>query len=61
MTDLTDTATDPLLLTTPDKIVSVRDLFGVDTDMTVPAFSTRDSHVPDVDDAYKFDPHTTGA
>src|SRR6201996_9136901 len=59
MTDLTDTATDPLLLTTPDKIVSVRDLFGVDTDMTVPAFSTRDAHVPDVDEAYKFDPQTT--
>src|SRR6201991_5176698 len=59
MTDLTDTATDPLLLTTPDKIVSVRDLFGVDTDMTVPAFSTPDSHVPEVDDAYRFDPQTT--
>ncbi len=59
MTDITDPATDPLLLHTPDKIVSVRDLFGVDSDMKVPAFSTRDSHVPEVDEAYRFDPQTT--
>jgi cobaltochelatase CobS len=43
----------------PDKMVSVRDAFGVDSDMTVPAFSTRDSHVPDIDEAYRFDPQTT--
>ena len=59
MTDITDPATDPLLLHTPDKMVSVRDLFGVDSDMKVPAFSTRDSHVPEVDEAYRFDPQTT--
>jgi cobaltochelatase CobS len=29
--------------------------------MKVPAFSERDSHVPDVDPAYKFDPETTRA
>jgi cobaltochelatase CobS len=27
--------------------------------MMVPAFSTRDSHVPDFDEAYRFDPQTT--
>jgi cobaltochelatase CobS len=50
---------DPLLTLTPDKKLSVRELFGVDSDMQVPAFSTRDPHVPDVDPAYKFDPQTT--
>ena len=37
----------------------MRELFGVDSDMMVPAFSTRDVHVPDVDPAYVFDPQTT--
>ncbi|NBB14507.1 cobaltochelatase subunit CobS [Caulobacter sp. SLTY] len=61
MADLTDTpsAADPLLTLVPDKQVSVRDVFGVDSDMMVPAFSHRDSHVPDLDEAYKFDPQTT--
>jgi len=55
-----DTQTeDPLLLLAPDKKVSVREIFGVDSDMMVPAFSTRDPHVPDLDEAYKFDPETT--
>ncbi len=52
-------ADDPLLKLVPDKSVSVRDVFGVDTDMKVPAFSTRDEHVPDIDEAYRFDPQTT--
>ena len=59
MTALTDTADDALLALVPDKMVSVRDVFGVDSDMKVPAFSVRDSHVPDFDDAYRFDPQTT--
>jgi cobaltochelatase CobS len=61
MADLTDnpTAADPLLTLVPDKQVSVRDVFGVDSDMKVPAFSHRDSHVPDLDEAYRFDPQTT--
>ena len=50
---------DPLLTLAPDRKVSVRELFGVDSDMMVPAFSTRDVHVPDVDPAYVFDPQTT--
>ena len=50
---------DPLLTLVPDKTVTVREAFGVDSDMKVPAFSTRDSHVPDLDEAYRFDPQTT--
>jgi cobaltochelatase CobS len=54
-------APDALLALTPDKKVSVRDTFGVESDMMVPAFSHRDSHVPDLDPAYQFDPETTRA
>jgi len=43
----------------PDSEVSVRDVFGIDIDMTVPAFSTREDHVPDADPTYVFDPDTT--
>jgi cobaltochelatase CobS len=50
---------DPLLLAAPDRKVKVRELFGIDSDMEVPAFSTADSHVPDIDDTYRFDPQTT--
>ena len=50
---------DTLLGLVPDKTVTVREAFGVDSDMKVPAFTHRDSHVPDVDEAYKFDPQTT--
>ena len=55
-----DTETqDPLLALLPDRKVSIREIFGVDSDMEVPAFSERDPHVPDIDPAYKFDPQTT--
>ena len=55
-----DTETqDPLLTLLPDRKVSIREIFGVDSDMEVPAFSVRDPHVPDIDPAYKFDPQTT--
>ena len=40
----------------PDLTVSVRDTFGIDSDLRVPAFSERDDHVPDIDDAYRFNP-----
>jgi len=50
---------DPLLSLLPDKKVSIREVFGVDSDMVVPAFSHRDPHVPDLDEAYRFDPQTT--
>jgi cobaltochelatase CobS len=50
---------DALLSAAPDRSVSVRDLFGVDSDMMVPAFSAADPHVPEIDEAYRFDPQTT--
>ncbi|GJH13363.1 AAA family ATPase [Caballeronia novacaledonica] len=43
----------------PDRKVSVRTLFGIDTDLQVPAFSTRDPHVPEIDEAYRFNPEVT--
>ena len=43
----------------PDIQVSVRDLFGIDTSLTVPAFSQRDDHVPEIDSAYQFNPEVT--
>ena len=45
----------------PDIKVSARQVFGIDTDMEVPAFSQATEHVPEVDDAYLFDPDTTMA
>jgi cobaltochelatase CobS len=50
---------DALLSAAPDRSVCVRDLFGIDSDMMVPAFSAADPHVPEVDEAYRFDPQTT--
>ena len=49
------------LMASPDKIAKVRDLFGVDSDMEVPAFSEADERVPDLDPTYVFDPDTTMA
>ncbi len=43
----------------PDLKVSVRQLFGIDTDLEVPAFSQPDQHVPDADPDYIFDKETT--
>lgn len=42
-------------LGSPDLSVSVRDTFGIDSDLQVPAYSVRDDHVPDVDPGYRFD------
>src|SRR6516164_2307088 len=50
---------DKLQSLAPDRTVTVREAFGVDSDMKVPAFSERDEHVPELDTAYKFDPQTT--
>ena len=55
-----DARTDTLLAA-PDKVVTARDLFGLDIDMEVPAFSEADERVPDLDPAYVFDPETTTA
>lgn len=43
----------------PDTTVSVRDVFGIDSDIRVPAYSETDAHVPDVDPDYLFDRDTT--
>jgi cobaltochelatase CobS len=43
----------------PDIQVSVRQTFGIDSDMQVPAFSQAGAHVPDLDEAYRFDHDTT--
>ena len=44
---------------TPDIQVSVRQTFGIDSELDVPAFSQPSEHVPSVDDAYRFDHDTT--
>src|SRR5438876_5054567 len=43
----------------PDMKVSIRQLFGFDSDMEVPAYSEADEHVPDIDSDYRFDKPTT--
>ena len=43
----------------PDMKVSVRQVFGLDVDMEVPAFSKSEEHVPDLDTDYVFDRDTT--
>src|SRR5687767_4423481 len=43
----------------PDMMVDVRNTFGLDVAMSVPAFSRPNEYVPDVDNAYVFDRETT--
>src|SRR4029078_7613395 len=43
----------------PDMKVSVRQVFGIDSDMEVPAYSEPDEHTPDIDPDYRFDKPTT--
>jgi len=43
----------------PDMKVSVRQVFGIDSDLEVPAYSEVDAHVPEVDADYRFDRATT--
>src|SRR6266566_4706651 len=43
----------------PDIKISVRQAFGIDSDLEVPAFSKPSEHVPDTDEAYRFDRDTT--
>ncbi len=45
----------------PDITISVRQTFGLDSDMQVPAFSQPTEHVPEIDEAYRFDRDTTVA
>ncbi|MEE8259182.1 MAG: AAA family ATPase, partial [Sphingomonadales bacterium] len=48
-------------LNLPDAKVKARDVFGIDIDMIVPAFTKVTEHVPAIDAAYVFDPVTTRA
>ncbi|HLI22893.1 MAG TPA: cobaltochelatase subunit CobS [Stellaceae bacterium] len=43
----------------PDITVSVRQTFGIDSELQVPAFSKSCDYVPDIDEAYRFDRDTT--
>ena len=43
----------------PDTTVSVKDVFGFDSTMVVPAYSVATEHVPDIDPDYLFDRQTT--
>ena len=43
----------------PDMKVSVRQVFGIDSDMEVPAYAEAEEHVPDLDPDYLFDRTTT--
>ncbi len=52
------TTADDLIAFAPDKTVSARE-FGVESDMKIPKFSKRTEYVPEIDDAYRFDPQTT--
>ncbi len=47
------------LMGAPDRMLKLRDAFGIDSDMEVPAFSEADERVPELDPAYVFDPDTT--
>ncbi|WP_147124480.1 cobaltochelatase subunit CobS [Shimia ponticola] len=44
---------------TPTRDVSVREVFGIDTDMVVKGFAEASDRVPETDPTYKFDPDTT--
>jgi cobaltochelatase CobS len=43
----------------PDTEVSVREKFGIDSDLSVPAYSKTTEHVPETDKDYLFDRDTT--
>ena len=40
-------------------LVGVRETFGIDSPLRVPAFVERDAHVPEVDPVYRFQPEPT--
>ena len=46
-------------LSGPDTEVNARDVFGIDVDMMVPAFSAASDYVPNLDPNYQFDHDTT--
>ena len=44
---------------TPDIKLSIKQTFGIESDMEVDAFSKKTDYVPDIDKTYKFDKDTT--
>ncbi|PTW55772.1 cobaltochelatase CobS subunit [Breoghania corrubedonensis] len=54
MTDQTTTSAEM-----PDMKISVRQVFGIESDLEVPAYSATSEHVPEVDPDYIFDRATT--
>ncbi len=44
---------------TPDRMVSVPEVFGLDIEMEVPAFDYRSEHVPEIDPGYCFNQDAT--
>ena len=49
----------PNLNTQPDIKVSIKQTFGIDSEMEVDAFSKKNDYVPEIDKNYKFDRDTT--
>jgi len=43
----------------PTEDISVREVFGIDSDMKVKGFAEKTDRVPEIDSTYKFDPDTT--
>jgi cobaltochelatase CobS len=56
--EATMSTADELPLLVPDTQLSAH-VFGVPSDMRIPAFTRRTEYVPDIDDGYRFDPQTT--
>ena len=48
-----------IVQTKPDRLVSVREVFGIDSDLEVPAFAETDDHVPEIDPVYRFNADVT--
>ena len=46
-------------LVRPTDEISVRDVFGIESDLKVKAFAEANDRVPEIDPTYKFDPETT--
>ncbi|GLR66202.1 cobaltochelatase subunit CobS [Acidocella aquatica] len=57
LTETSNTGTSAINM--PDIKVNAREVFGIEVDLEVPAFSLRTEHVPEIDPAYQFDRETT--
>ena len=53
------TETPATLISHPDSEIAVRDAFGIESDLMVPAFSDPADLVPAVEETYRFDRDTT--